>query len=132
MTKVEAHERRKINYIHHGELTVVELRNVGNNNPWGRFFTEAAIDEALQSGTLEDVWNLTSNSQATHRSSWDHPYTPMHLRLMCQNVEFLERGEPLWRFYRYRTSPRWQSWGICRIVDGVAHYPGGRTEELYV
>lgn len=98
----------------------VELRNVGNNNPWPRYFTREAVNGWR--GTLEELWDLTSGSYAPVKSSKDRPYTPDHLAMARENIEFLKRGEPIWN---------WQSWGIGRWIGNKVHFRNGSAETVY-
>jgi len=107
----------------------VELHNTGNNDPRPRYFTHEAISGWR--GTLEELWRLTSGSYAPAKSSTDRPYTSDHLAMAGENIKLLNCGEPIWRWQRFMTSPKWQSWGTGRRIGDKVHLRNGCVETVY-
>ena len=120
MTKIEETSRRTMN----DGTVIVELKNTGNNNPWGRKFTEAAL--ASWNDSLEELWHLSSVHHPT-RSSWDFPFTEDSIRMMRENVEFDKAGEPQWRFHRFSTGSRSFRYGIGRLIGRTVHFRNGNN-----
>lgn len=106
---------------------VVELKNVGDNNPWHRYFTKEVVENAK---CLEELWQLTNSDVATHNSSWVYPFKSSHIEMCRENKIFSKRNEPLWRYTKRATTRNYQEWGICRIVDGYMVWRDGSRSEL--
>lgn len=127
MTKIEIASRRMMN----DGTVVIELHNTGNSNPWGRKFTQTALDSWTES--LEELWHLSSVYWPT-KSSWEWPYTEDSIKMMLENVEFEKASEPQWRFHRFNTGPRSFRYGTGRLIGRHVHFRNGdvvSVPELY-
>ncbi len=118
MTKIEITSRRTMN----DGTIVVELHNTGNNNPWGRKFTQAALDSWTE--PLEELWHLSSVYWPT-KSSWEWPFTEDSIKMMQDNVEFKKAGKPEWRFHKFSTGSRSYRYGIGRLINRSVHFRNG-------